>query len=249
MRYFTLERFGCVPNFFLLTRRDEMSRFSSSTTTSRKKPVGKKSLAKGRKSSGEVKDRLYRAAKKLFAEKGFRATTTAEIVEKAKTSESQLIKYFGSKEDLFFAFFKNFWEEINKKIKGLEEDISVIKKFEEIFSIVINFFEEDKELAAILLLEGRGRSEKELGTRGFLALANFFRFIGILHELFKEGQRRGELKTNLNVKASCSAIVGAGEGLLRDRFMFHFFGKYYPAGYSIDEMKAVFREVLNSFRS
>ena len=57
---------------------------------------------------------LIRAARKLFVEKGYDATTVDEIAEEAMVSRSTLFRYFPSKEDLVFldtadrqAFFKS----------------------------------------------------------------------------------------------------------------------------------------------
>lgn len=53
--------------------------------------------------SGNSKERLIQAATKLFAQKGFKATTVREIASLADIRESQINHHFGSKEDLFQA--------------------------------------------------------------------------------------------------------------------------------------------------
>ncbi len=51
----------------------------------------------------ETKEKILDAALELFSEKGFKATTTMIIAEKAEVNEVTLFRYFGSKEKLFFA--------------------------------------------------------------------------------------------------------------------------------------------------
>jgi AcrR family transcriptional regulator len=50
-------------------------------------------------------DRILLAAKRLFAENGYENTSTVAIARDAGTSESQLMKHFGSKQGLLVAIF------------------------------------------------------------------------------------------------------------------------------------------------
>ena len=50
-------------------------------------------------------DRILLAAKRLFAKDGYENTSTVAIAREAGTSESQLMKHFGSKQGLLVAIF------------------------------------------------------------------------------------------------------------------------------------------------
>ncbi|MEU4248205.1 TetR/AcrR family transcriptional regulator [Amycolatopsis sp. NPDC026612] len=52
-----------------------------------------------------VREKLVRAAVRLFAEKGFEATTVREIVEAAGVTKGGLYHYFESKDDLLFEIY------------------------------------------------------------------------------------------------------------------------------------------------
>src|SRR6202789_2741620 len=52
----------------------------------------------------ETRDRLYRAALALFAEKGFAETTVEDITEAADVGKGTFFNYFPSKEHLLVAF-------------------------------------------------------------------------------------------------------------------------------------------------
>jgi AcrR family transcriptional regulator len=52
----------------------------------------------------EIHDRLFRAALKLFAERGFSATTIEDITEAADVGKGTFFNYFPSKEHLLTAF-------------------------------------------------------------------------------------------------------------------------------------------------
>src|ERR1700750_1156564 len=58
------------------------------------------------------RDRLFFAGKELFAKNGFENTSTVAIARQAGTSESQLMKHFGSKQGLLFAILDQGWTAI-----------------------------------------------------------------------------------------------------------------------------------------
>ncbi len=51
----------------------------------------------------DTESKILDAALELFSEKGFKATTTKIIAEKAEVNEVTIFRYYGSKEKLFFA--------------------------------------------------------------------------------------------------------------------------------------------------
>jgi AcrR family transcriptional regulator len=53
-----------------------------------------------------VREKVVRAAVRLFAEKGFEATTVREIVEEAGVTKGGLYHYFESKDDLLFGIYE-----------------------------------------------------------------------------------------------------------------------------------------------
>jgi AcrR family transcriptional regulator len=63
--------------------------------------------AQRRRRTPEVRrDQIIQAAVKLFAEHGYERTTTREIAQEAGISEGTIYNYFGSKQDLLFAFLE-----------------------------------------------------------------------------------------------------------------------------------------------
>src|SRR5687767_11638279 len=64
-----------------------------------------------------VHERLLAAAKDLFAAEGYDNATTAAIARRAGTSESQLIKHFGSKEGLLEAIFDRAWARLEDEVR------------------------------------------------------------------------------------------------------------------------------------
>src|ERR1700681_2838963 len=64
-------------------------------------------------------DRILQAAKMLFAQSGFENTSTMSIARMAQTSESQIVKHFGSKEGLLEAIFEEGWKHIGEAYGAL----------------------------------------------------------------------------------------------------------------------------------
>lgn len=54
-----------------------------------------------------TREALVRAARELFAERGFAATSTNEVVERAGVTRGALYHHFGAKEDLFEAVYED----------------------------------------------------------------------------------------------------------------------------------------------
>jgi AcrR family transcriptional regulator len=190
-----------------------------------------------------VRDRMLKAAKQLFALRGYENTSTVAIARAAGTSESQLMKYFGSKEGLLEAIFDQGWAMITERLQDLEAVAAKPEeKVQRLLGSMLLALEADPLLKQLMLLEGR-RIRKEghmiLMTQGFRDI------ISTVDRLLQEMQEQGHLKPGLNPQAVRSALVGTFEGLLRDQVLAQ--RTNYPASYESDDIRAVFNTVLGSF--
>lgn len=188
-------------------------------------------------------DRILQSARRLFSTDGYENATTSAIARMAGTSESQLIKHFGSKEGLLEAIFDHSWQRMGAGIgQALEQLASPREKLVALTELMISALEKDKELQTLMLLEGR-RIRKHghmvMLTRGFLGLLEAVD--GLLSQMLAVG----ELRPGLNVEAVRSALVGAFEGLLRDQLLAERVD--YPARFDGRELRAAFRAVLDGF--
>jgi AcrR family transcriptional regulator len=55
----------------------------------------------------ETRTRILDATREIYAQKGFRGTTTREVAERAAVNEATLFRHFGNKEALIEAMFQN----------------------------------------------------------------------------------------------------------------------------------------------
>jgi AcrR family transcriptional regulator len=188
-------------------------------------------------------DRILQSGRELFAEDGYENTTTSAIARKAGTSESQLIKHFGSKEGLLEAIYDQAWQRMALALRHVQEThSSPLDRLRALTETMIGALERDKEISTLMLLEGRRirkHGHQVLLTRGFhgvLAAVD-----GVLREMSESGM----LRRDLNPQAIRSALIGAFEGLLRDQLLAE--RASYPAHYDGTELRAVFKAVLDCF--
>lgn len=188
-------------------------------------------------------DRLLKAGRELFAEDGYENTTTSAIARKAGTSESQLIKHFGSKEGLLEAIYEQAWQRMGQGLRQIQENCrSPFERLQSVTELMISALERDKEISALMLLEGRRirkHGHQVLFTHGFQQV------LGAVDGVLREMRESSQLRQDLHPEAVRSALVGAFEGLLRDQLLAE--RSNFPAHYDGTELRAAFRAVLECF--
>jgi len=86
------------------------------------------------------------AAMTLFAEKGFAATTTREICEKARVTKPALYYHFGNKEQLYTGIvFDAFQEYLKELDQAASRSGSYQEKFVEVITAIFQFCERQPE--------------------------------------------------------------------------------------------------------
>lgn len=188
------------------------------------------------------RDRVREAAQRLFAEHGYESTSTADICRLAGTSQSQLIKHFGSKQGLLEAIFEHAWEQLNPAVRLAIEKVSTPKeKLKILADMVLTFLGRDQQLRALFLLEGRRiRGDGQL----VVLVPGFLDFVKLTDSILKELAARGELAPGIHPQALRSGLIGAFEGLLRDQVLAR--PSHFPASYSEGDARAVFDHFVSS---
>lgn len=188
--------------------------------------------------------RLLMAGKSLFARNGYEQTSTASIAREAGTSESQLVRYFGGKAGLLEAIFDQSWQALHEKIQNnLISAPTARGALLGLLSELVQTFREDHDLAYIFLFEGRrirGPEHEVFISEGFR------RFNEILLQLLERGRLDGSMKTTLHAPAVLSALVGAAEGMIRDRLTAKRLGQ--PDPFADDDVRAVIECFLSSLK-
>lgn len=187
------------------------------------------------------RQRLLQAAKRLMAETGYERVSTATIAREAGSSESQLIRYFGSKAGLLETIFNDSWGPLNTQIAPLVAAApSAREAMITLLSTIITAFDRDPDLARLLLFEGRrvrGDSPEILITQGFRD------FAALVLRLIQRGQKDGGFSRALRPQAIVSALLGAAEGMMRDRLVAAQLKQ--PAPFPETHIRAVFSALIS----
>jgi AcrR family transcriptional regulator len=182
-----------------------------------------------------------RAAKKLFAEKGYENVTTLEIAHAAGSSESQLVKHFGGKQGLLETVFNEGWKAI---VSRLDEALAYVPapegKLGTLVHIVVTELERDRELKVVHLMDGRRRRKHGAAILG----EGFCELIRRTDTILEELQTEGRLRPGLHPQAVRSAVIGMVEGLLRDRVLAQSSG--FRADYPAAELPRIVSLVLKA---
>ena len=190
------------------------------------------------------KQRLLAAAKELFAQSGYEQTSTAAIARGAGTSESQLVKHFGGKRGLLNAIFDDGWAALNAQMtKRLPKAPDPIAGIETVLATIIEGLHKDQHLAYLLLFEGRRIREPGLK----LELSHGYQeFVALLLRLIRQAQKEELINRAISTAALASALMGAAEGMIRDRMVATLSGQ--PQPFSRSQVTTVFGRVLRAMR-
>lgn len=183
--------------------------------------------------------RLLTAGKSLFSRLGYEQTATSAIAREAGTSESQLVRYFGGKSGLLDAIFNESWRDLNDVVK---QTIAASEHGREailgVFSLMTAAFAQDPEVASLFMFEGR----RLRGTEVALS-KGFQQFNDLVCGLIQRGQSDGSFRTDVNDAALASAMMGAAEGMIRDRLIAVRAGKEAP--FDVESIRKVFEGMVN----
>jgi AcrR family transcriptional regulator len=184
-----------------------------------------------------VRDRLLDSAKILFSVHGFENTSTAAIARQANTSESQLIKHFGSKEGLLEAIFEQGWQSLDFISQAVQVLPSPADKLRMMFELVLQTLERDQALKELMLFEGR-RIRKAGSGSDILVTSGYLRFSAAVEQVITALIANTPVAEKVSPAALTSALVGMFESMLRDQVLarranFHFSS-------TSEEIRAVF---------
>jgi|SRR5579863_1582069 len=195
------------------------------------------------KAAGTTHERILRVGKTLFANRGYEHTSTSAIARQAGTSESQLMKHFGSKAGLLEAIFVEGWTIIADQARATIQGIpSPLEQLQLISGCVLQYLERDPELKLLMLLEGRRiRREGQMValTDGFLS------FVRLADGVLEDMREKKLLRPEFTPQMVRSALMGMLEGMLRDRFLAERLG--FPADFKQEQIQQTLGLMLRAF--
>ena len=154
------------------------------------------------------RDDILAAAKRVFAKKGYHATTVADVAKAARLSYGSIYWYFDSKDALFHALMASEEEALRAHIAAALaiQDGDTVAGLRGAVRATFEFFEDDR-LAAKLLF----RDSYALGERFEKHLFGIYeRFIDDIEAVVADAQRRGAIvdAPPRMVAFSIAALIG-----------------------------------------
>ena len=161
---------------------------------------------RGPNNGGEKRDRILRAAVKIFSRKGFFNSKVSEIARAAEVADGTIYLYFRNKDDLLISLFE---EKMGEVVADVRRRIAVggnaIEKLRIFIENHMDLLERESGLVEVLQVELR-QSTKFLKD---YTPVKFFEYLEVISDILEEGKRQGVLRPDLNVSVARRAIFGA----------------------------------------
>ena len=162
-------------------------------------------LERGRRSRARIRE----AARALFRERGFDATTLRAVAARAGMGVSSLYRHIRSKEELLVEELAELQEQAWLRFRrGEERDLSTRERVRRFLDAEHALLADTPDLTTIAL-RATTHPEARLARR-VLALQD--RTAGLLIEIFMAGRARGELARDADLIAASRAVVHVTSG-------------------------------------
>ena len=151
----------------------------------------------------KTKRKIFETSMKLFAEKGYDATSIEEITATVGVAKGTLYYHFSSKEEIFNFLVEEGMKLLQNSIDIKTENLSnYIDKIKAIILIQIKIVVKYEDLIKILLSQFWGNEPKNIKCQ-----EQIFDYINKIKRVVEEGIEKGEIKKG-NPEAIASEIYG-----------------------------------------
>jgi AcrR family transcriptional regulator len=151
-----------------------------------------------------TRDVLYEAAAALFVERGYEDTTMADIAERAGTSRRTAFNHFPSKGDIPMLWTRRMADVAVEVITGSTGDPAP-ERIRAYFRLISRLVEAEPELTRQMML-------------GWTAAVGPIRYesslLADLRPLLREGQERGEVRTDVDVAEAARTLSDVYMGVV-----------------------------------
>lgn len=150
---------------------------------------------------------IIETSERLFAQKGFDATSVRDIAEEAGVNVAMISYYFGSKEKLMEAIFEAKIGKVQMRVEALLKDESLLP-FQKMYILIDEHIERvmhSQHFYRIMISEQlTNKNPAILQTVKQLKVRN----AELISELIKEGQQKGFFKKKVDVVLMLNTLLG-----------------------------------------
>ena len=161
---------------------------------------------RGPNGAGEKRDRILRAAVKIFSRKGFFNSKVSEIARAAEVADGTIYLYFRNKDDLLISLFEEKMGEVVADVRRrIAAGGSAIDRLRIFIENHMDLLERESGLVEVIQVELR-QSTKFLKD---YTPVKFLEYLEVISDILEEGKREGLIRPDLNVSIARRAIFGA----------------------------------------
>jgi AcrR family transcriptional regulator len=167
-----------------------VSSYTPSTEPGTRKPV----LDRRQRRSAETRERLFRAALNLFAQKGFGETTVEDITNAADVGKGTFFNYFPSKDHLLVAFTDMQLAKLQGAVENMRQSHEPMPAF--LHALSLRMTEEPARAPDVV----RALLQANLSSSSVRSMMRekHARAEALLTQLVEVGQERGEFRRDLS---------------------------------------------------
>jgi TetR/AcrR family fatty acid metabolism transcriptional regulator len=156
--------------------------------------------------AGDKREAIMRAATKVFARSGYFNSKVADVAREAGVADGTVYLYFKSKEEILRSIFERNTSEAVRT--GREQLAKIADPREKLRRIARQHLERlgaDRDLAVVFQVELRGTTKfmEEFSAAGLAE------YLGLIREVFEEGQQAGVFRKGLKPKLVAKVLFGA----------------------------------------
>ena len=163
------------------------------------------SQAKSNDTQLDKSKRIFSAAEKIFAEKGYNQATISDIAKLSNVSEGTIYEYFKNKEDLLLSIPKQRFEDHIQDLKEIFKLKTPLRKLRRFIRYHFFLYMSDPNFVKVFLLH------IQLSQRFYNSTVyeTFQKYTQILTDVLEEGKKDGSIRNNVNTRIFRNLFLGA----------------------------------------
>lgn len=160
--------------------------------------------------AGDKRERILRAAVKVFARKGFYASRVSEIAKAAGVADGTIYLYFKSKDELLTSLFE---DRITRLLEVLHREVEAVPsgpgRVRRVVELQLGLLEGERDLAEVITVNLRQSTRllKQYATK------RFTEYLDLMALVIADAQHAGELRADVSPRIVARAIFGALDGI------------------------------------
>jgi AcrR family transcriptional regulator len=151
------------------------------------------------------RNELTRQAARLFAEKGYHGTSTADLAAAMGVQKGSLYAHMASKQDLLYATMREGADAFHAGLDAIPDDAPVVERIRLALRSHLRVVAEQLDVATVFVREWRYLE----GERRDEIVAERRRYEDRIRALFREGRELGELRTDLDDANAALLLLSA----------------------------------------